>query len=226
MQESRKILLLGAGGHCRSVLDSLTALSCYDRIGLVNKINSEISSVKEKVSFGDILFACPVVGADEDLKRLFQEGYTDAFITVGSIGETSVRRRLYKTLKQIGFHIPNIIDKTSVISSHALLGEGIFVGKNAVVNTNANIGNCAIINTSAVIEHECSIGDFVHVAPGAILGGNVTVGTGTHIGSGSVIRQGIRIGSGSMVGMGSIVVNNIADNVTAYGNPCKEVKNE
>jgi acetyltransferase-like isoleucine patch superfamily enzyme len=77
-----------------------------------------------------------------------------------------------------------------------------------------------------VIEHECNIGEFVHVASGSILSGNVTVGAGTHIGAGSIIRQGICIGEGSMIGIGSVVVKNIGDYVTAYGNPCREVKHE
>jgi sugar O-acyltransferase (sialic acid O-acetyltransferase NeuD family) len=226
MPENRKILLLGAGGHCISVLDSLFTMSCYDTVALIGKGEStKIEQAKDSEML-DTLLGCSIIGGDHDLERLFLEGYTDAFVAVGSIGDVSLRMKLYTLIKQIGFHIPNIIDKSSVVSPYATLGEGIFIGKNAVVNAEARIGNCAIINTSAIIEHECFVGDFVHVASGSILSGNVHIDKGTHIGTGCMIRQGIHIGKDSMIGMGSVVLRDFGTKVTAYGNPCKEVKHE
>ena len=214
MQESKKLLLLGSGGHCKSVLDSVIALLEYESIGIIDK------------NIGEHLMGIPIIGNDEDLAQLFLSGYTHAFIAVGSIGDVSVRKRLYQTIKKIGFHIPNIIDPTSGVSKHAILGEGIYIGKQSVVNAESNIGNGAIVNSSCVIEHDCVIGDFVHVAPGSILCGQVVVNNDTHIGAGSIIKQGVHIGSNTMIGMGSVVLNDISTNVTAYGNPCKEVKCE
>lgn len=222
MVQNRKILLLGAGGHCLSVLDSLKSLGLYEKIGLVVKDSSDMDEAVKSSGLRDI----EIAGCDDELSNLYEQGFTDAFITVGSIGNTSIRQKLYQKIKQIGFHIPNIIDKTAVVSFDVELGEGIYVGKKAVINTGSSIGNCAIINTMALIEHECRIGEFVHVAPGSILCGNVTVGKNTHIGAGSIIKQGITIGSDSMIGMGSVVVSPVGSRVVAYGNPCKEVKHE
>ena len=224
MPESRKLLLLGAGGHCRSVLDSLLSLSIYQEIGLVDNQYRETSKA-DTVPY-NILSECKYMGGDDSLERLFSEGYTEAFITVGSIGNVTVRKNLYTKLKQIGFRIPNIFDKSSTVSRYSILGEGIYVGKNAVVNANAQIGNCVIVNSSSVIEHDCIIGDFVHAASGCILCGNVQVEKETHIGAGSVIRQGIHIGAETIIGLGSVVVKDIGSNVVAYGNPCIEVEHE
>lgn len=220
--QSKKILLLGAGGHCRSVVDSLLSMSCFDEIGLIDN-NVNILTEKEECDPQDILKECPLIGGDEDLERLFLKGYTNAFITVGSIGNVTVRRKLYDRLKQIGFHIPNIIDKSSQVSRYAILGEGIYVGKNSVINAGAKIGSCSIINTASVIEHQCEIGEFAHIAPGSVLCGDVKIGANSHIGAGSVLKQGVHIGNGAMIGMGSVVLKDIRDYVTAYGNPCKEV---
>jgi sugar O-acyltransferase (sialic acid O-acetyltransferase NeuD family) len=226
MPENRKILLLGAGGHCKSVLDSLLALSYYETVGLIEKQERGPSNNDGKNRSSENFMGVSVVGTDDDLQRLFLEGYTDAFITVGSIGDVSLRKKLYSKIKQIGFLIPNIIDPSSVISPYSSMGEGVYVGKNAVINADTEIGNCAIINTASILEHECKIGDFVHIAPGSILSGGVWVDEGTHIGTGSVVKQGVRIGAYTMIGMGSIVLNDIRSRVTAYGNPCKEVENE
>ncbi|HWT73649.1 MAG TPA: acetyltransferase [Mobilitalea sp.] len=219
MSNYKNILLLGAGGHCLSVLDSLMELAWYDKIGVVDKNYSS-----ENAGNCNPCLEKFMVGDDSDLPRLFSEGYTNAFITVGSIGNTSSRRKLYLLLKQIGYQMPNIIDCNGVVSKNASLGEGIYVGKNAVINAFSEVGNCAILNTSSTIEHECKIGDFVHIAPGCTLCGNVQVEEDTHIGAGSVIKQGIHIGKNTMIGMGSVVLGDIKSGVTAFGSPCKEVK--
>jgi sugar O-acyltransferase (sialic acid O-acetyltransferase NeuD family) len=221
MSEVKKILLLGAGGHCLSVIDSLLSSYHYETIGIIEK-----EKVDHISGSNNYIMDTPIVGCDEDLVKLHFQGYTDAFVTVGSVGDVSLRKRLYQLAKDIGFHIPNIIDKSSVVSQYTVLGEGVYVGKNAVINSHVKIGNCVIINTSSVVEHECVLQDFVHIAPGSILNGNVQVGEYTHIGAGSTIKQGIHIGVGSIIGMGSVVLNCIGDSVTAYGNPCREVKHE
>lgn len=215
MAQSRKILLLGAGGHCMSVLDSLMALDQYTDIAIIDKSNNTSN-----------ILGVPVIGVDDDLERLYEEGYTDAFITVGSLGDTSIRRKLYNKIKDIGFNIPNIIDNSSIVSKFVSIGEGNYIGKNAVINVGASIGNCTLINTSSTIEHECTINDFVHISPGSVLCGNVIIEADTHIGAACVIRQGLSIGYNTIIGLGSVVVSNINSNTMAYGNPCKEVKHE
>lgn len=206
-----KLLLIGAGGHCRSVLDCVLSSGAYDVIGIVNDERAAVLGVS-------------VVGSDGDLASLFKKGWTDAFITVGSVGNTATRRRLFEMIKQIGFAVPSIVDNTAAIARGTQIGEGVFVGKKAVVNTGAALGCCSIINTGAIVEHDCLVGDFSHISPGAVLCGQVRIGHDTHIGAGTVIRQLISIGNHVLIGAGSIVVKNISDGKTAFGNPCKIVE--
>ncbi len=213
MGSNRKIILLGAGGHCLSIIDTLLSSYQFEKIGIVDKDNYKNGM--------DQIMGVPVLGGDEILSSLFQDGYTDAFIAVGSVGDYDIRKRLYQQIKEIGYHIPNIIDKTSTVSKFAILGEGIYIGKNAVVNAYANIQNMVILNTSCTIEHGCRIEPYAHVAPGSVICGNVQIGYGTHIGAGSVIKQGLQIGADTMVGVGSIVLADIGSQLVAYGNPCQ-----
>ncbi len=207
----KKIVLIGGGGHCRSVADCLVSLEIYDEIGIVEKEAGAGSGVQ----------GIDIIGMDADLQRLFDEGWRYAFVTIGSVGNTLGRRKILQNLKEIGFEIPNIIDRTAVIGKDVILGEGIFVGKNAVINAGTTIGDCAIINTGAVVEHDCKIGDFAHISSGAVLCGEVNIGDDTHVGAGTVIRQQIKVGSKVLLGIGSVVVKNVPDSVTGYGNPCK-----
>ncbi|PHS31927.1 MAG: serine acetyltransferase [Alkaliphilus sp.] len=210
----KKILLIGGGGHCKSVVDSLLQTNQYSEIGIIDK----------KENIGILTLSIPVIGCDDDLSKLYGEGYRYAFITVGSIGNTKLRTKLFEMIEKIGFEIPSIIDDTAIVSKHVRIKKGVFVGKNAVINAGTFIGKGAIINTSATIEHDCKIEEFTHIAPDAVLCGEVQIGANTHIGARSVVKQQSKIGANTIIGMGSVVLKDVKEDIIAYGNPCKEVK--
>ena len=93
---NKKILLIGGGGHCKSVLDSLLELNEYAEIGIVDK----------KENLGKSVMGVPVVGCDDDLPALFRDGYRYAFVTLGSIGNPTLRIKLFNLLSEIGYEIP------------------------------------------------------------------------------------------------------------------------
>ncbi|WP_414151378.1 acetyltransferase [Acetobacterium carbinolicum] len=208
-----RILLIGGGGHCKSVLDSLLNLSHYDEIRIIDK--------KENV--GNKILSIDIIGTDDDLVRLFKEGYKNAFVSVGSIGNTSHRRKIFELVEIIGFNTPNIIDSSAIVSENAIVNKGIFIGRNAIINADATINTGAIINTGSIIEHNCFIDKFAHISPGAVLCGDVTVGENTHIGAASVLKQQVTVGRDTVIGMGSVVICDIGNNSVAYGNPCSVV---
>lgn len=211
--ESKKILLVGGGGHCASVLDCLLDMNQFDAIGIIDPKGPDVEKTLN----------IPVVGADDDLERLRREGWNYAFVTLGSVGNTTLRRKLSGKLQSLDYRIPNIIDPTAVIARDVILEKGIFIGKRAVVNARSRIEEGAIVNTAAVIEHDCEIGAFAHISPGCTLCGGVRVGADSHIGAGSVVRQLITIGDRVLAGSGSNIVKPLPDDVVAYGNPCKVV---
>lgn len=210
----KKLILIGGGGHCKSVLDSLLGLNEYKEIAVIDR--------RENV--GSNVMGFPIIGSDDDLSTLFAEGYKYAFITVGSIGNPALRIKLFNLLSEIGFEIPSIIDLSAKVSSYATISKGVFVGKQSIVNAGTIVNVGAIINSGCIIEHDCRIGAFSHISPGAVLGGEVVVGDNSHIGLNATVKQQVSIGSDSIIGMGSTVLQNIQDGIMAYGNPCKEVK--
>ena len=210
----RKILLVGGGGYCKQVINILEKLDQYDRIGIVEKQGCE-----ETTTAG-----YEIVGYDEDLPELFRNGWDSAIVTVGSVGNTQIRRKAFQTLQKIGFTIPSVVDPTAQIARTATIGEGSIIHQLAVLDADACVGACSIINKGSILSHDCRIGDFVHVSPGCILLGNVTVGNDSHIGAGATVREGISIGNDVMIGMASVVVKDIADSTVAFGNPCKVVR--
>lgn len=212
--EKSRILLIGGGGHCRSVLDCMLELDEYDEIGIIER-----GEYGKKGPFG-----IPVIGSDSDLPSLFDSGWINSAVTLGSVGCPNSRQAIFRRLEEIGFLLPSIISVSSEIGREVCLGKGVFIGKRAVVNSGTRIGQCAIINTGAIVEHNCTIESFAHISPGAILCGGVSVGENSHIGAGAVARQQVKIGKNSIIGAGSVVVQDIPDGVEAYGNPCQVVK--
>ena len=209
-----KILLLGGGGHCKVILDSLLKINQYTEIGIVDPY----------IKKGDKILGVSVVGCDEDLSDLYDAGYREAFISLGSIGNTRVRKNIYKMLKELRFNVVTIIDPSADVSQFANIEEGSYIGKNALINAGASIAACSIINTGAIVEHDCYIGMFTHVAPGAVVCGNVKLGENVHVGAASVIKNGIVIGDDVMIGAGSAIVNHIDCNMIAYGNHMSVLK--
>jgi len=204
---SNKIVLIGGGGHCKSVINTLCRLRTYDEIAVIDKDYPQIKNV----------FEIPIVGNDDKLLELKEQGYHDAFITVGSIKSTLLRHSLFEKAICLGFHVPCIVDTSAQVSKYAALEEGVFVGQNAVINAGTRISKMAIINTGAIIEHECTIGDYSHISVGAKLCGNVSVGNDVLIGAGAIVIQNVNIGNSVLVGAGSTVLRDVSENQTVVG---------
>ncbi|WP_408072043.1 acetyltransferase [Butyrivibrio sp. JL13D10] len=206
-----KIVFIGGGGHCKSVIDA----------ALRSKQFTKIYITDAELEAGTKILGCEVVGPDDKLPELFKEGITKAFITVGFIKPNDLRSRLYDMAKKMGFSFPDIVDPSAVVSDFAQLGSGVFVGKNAVINAGAIIGNNAIINTGAIVEHDCVVGEGAHIAIGAKLCGECKVGAGTLIGAGATVLQGIEIGDNAVIGAGAVVTRNVGSSCTSVGIPAR-----
>ena len=188
----KKILLVGAGGHAESCIDVLEKEKKFKIIGLVDN--------KKKI--GSKILDYRVVGQDKDLKILKKKA-NYALVTIGQIGVTSIRKKIFLKLKKLGFKIPTIISSKSYVSKYSNIGEVTIIHHGAVVNTSANIGTNCIINTKALIEHNSIIGDHTHIATAAIINGNVEIGEECFIGSSSTIRNNIKIKKQTFVKMGA-----------------------
>lgn len=214
--DNRRLLLIGGGGHCKSVLDSVYRSGYFEETGIID------SNKKT----GEMILDTPVVGTDVDLEKL-SEKYSYAFVTVGSVGNTAIRRKLYTYVKMLGYKIPNIIDPSASIAMNCQLGEGIFAGKHVVINSSASIENGAIINTAAIIEHDSYVGAFTHVSPGAVVCGNVKIADDVHVGANSTIIQGKNVRSNIVIGAGSVVTKDLTMPGIYVGVPanrCEEAK--
>ena len=174
-----ELVLVGGGGHCKSVIDTAKRMNCFEEIVITDPI----------VKRGTKVLGCSVVGTDDCLAELHQQGIEFAFVTVGSVGVNPFREIIADKVKSLGYHFPVIIDPTAIVSDSAIIGEGTFIGKNVVINAEVKIGKHCIINTGAIIEHECIVGDYTHISVGTTLCGEVVVRESCMIGAGTTVIQ-------------------------------------
>ncbi len=207
----RRIMLIGGGGHCRSIIDCAKRMCVFDEIGIIDTLDKGYNDV-------------PVIGCDDDISQLTKKGWLEAIISVGSIGNTNARRKIYDLICKNGISLTSIIDPSAIIAEDVEIGEGTFIGKGVIINSGSRIEKCSIINTNAVVEHDCFVGEFSHISSGSILCGHVTIGSDSHVGAGSVLRQQITIGNRVLLGIGSVVTKDISSDMQAYGNPCRVKK--
>jgi len=204
-----EILILGCGGHAKSVSDSALAAG----IGITGYVDD--LATPEGFSYRGI----GIIGSDADLPDLYTKGYRDAFIGVGYIGEGRIREQLQAQLTGLGFHLVSVIDPSAAIAVDVIVEDGVFIGKNAIINAAANLGMCAIINSGAIVEHECSIGDFTHISVGSVICGGVSIGKSCFIGANATVLPGLSIGDHSIVGAGAVVTKDIQADSIAVGVP-------
>ena len=126
MKEKKKLILIGAGGHCNSCIDVIESMGQYKIAGLVEKDKT----------LNDENLGYPIIGTDSDLDELRKE-YSLALITVGQIKSSEIRVKLFHLLKKLNFTLPIIISPNAYVSKYAQVGEGSIILHNSTINANA-----------------------------------------------------------------------------------------
>lgn len=192
---SEPLLLIGCGGHARSLIDVVESSGRWHVLGLVG--------LAEQV--GEEVLGYPVLGCDQDLPSLSQQ-CAHALLAVGQIGYSTQRQRLGVELKRLAFSLPVVISSRAHVSGHAQLGAGTSVGHGVIVNAGACVGDHCILNSNALIEHDAVIGDYCHISTGALVNGGAKIGTGSFIGSGAVLREGLNLPPQTVISSGKRVM--------------------
>ncbi|MEH6469995.1 MAG: acetyltransferase [Halopseudomonas sp.] len=202
---TKKLIILGSGGHAHVLIDCLRALG-KTPLGIIdpNKQRGESS-----------LFGLPVLGGDEAVFD-YSPDETMLINGIGAMPGTNLRQTLYQRFSEAGFSFVTVVHPNAYVAEDAVLAEGVQVMAGAVIQAGSQLGNDCIVNTGACIDHDCRIAAHGHISPGATLCGNVQLGEHVHIGSGAVIIQGLNIGANSVIGAGAIVTKTIGADMMVY----------
>ena len=195
------IVLVGGGGHCKSVIDVIESEAKFNIIGIIDTAEN----------IGKKVLGYEIIGSDDDLAEVFTS-CKNAVVTVGQIKSSEPRKRLSALLKEIGFILPTVVSPLAYLSKHASVGEGTVVMHHALINAGATVGKNCIINTKALVEHDATIGDHCHISTASVVNGGVVVQDGTFFGSNATSKEYIVIGENSIIGGGTRVMRSLEKN--------------
>jgi sugar O-acyltransferase (sialic acid O-acetyltransferase NeuD family) len=205
------VLIIGAGGHGRVVLDILHAVGTYNPIGFVDA---------DPALSGTTIGGLPVLGPTNLLPKLRKQVQGG----IVAIGDNRMRLRYAALMAEHQIPLINAIHPTAAVSASASIGRNIVLCAGAIVGTEAILADSVIVNSNAVVEHECVIGPGAHIAPGALLAGRVRIGDAAFIGLGAKIIQCLSIGDGAVIGAGAVVLRDVPTQATAIGIPAQVIK--
>ena len=191
----KPLLLIGCGGHARSLIELVESTGEWQIYGLVG--------LPEQI--GSRVLGYSVIGCDDDLPRLKVE-CPSALLAIGQLQDSAPRVRLAKHLGQFGFQFPVLISPHALVSRYAQVGDGTTLGHGVIVNAGAVVGDHCIINSRSLIEHDVHIGHYCHVSTGVLVNGGVQIGSCSFIGSGAMIREGLTLPSRTVISAGKRVM--------------------
>jgi len=212
----RPVVILGAGGHARVVVDALRSRGERDIVALLDY---------DRTLHGSMLDGVRIVGSDECLADYPPTSY-DVVVAAVGFGRRVVRYALLEQVRALGYQIATVVHASATVSPHATIGAGAQVMAGAIVNPGARVGDDTILNTGAVVEHDCIVGRGAHLAPRALLGGRVIVGDMAQLGLGCVILPGLTVEAGAVIGAGAVVTRNVIEHTTVVGIPARPLTRE
>jgi sugar O-acyltransferase (sialic acid O-acetyltransferase NeuD family) len=213
--EMKKVIIVGAGGFGREVLDVIEAINeskpTWDFLGFVDD-NPELQ--------GSECRGYKVLGGVESIRKLTGE----AIVAIVAVGNNSVRKSIVRRIEQHGGGFCTLIHPAARVTRYVKIGKGVIITAGCVLTTNIKIANHVIVNIGCTVGHDVILEDYVNLNPGVHINGSNVIGEGAYVGTGAVTIQDISIGRWSVVGAGAVVIRDIPERTLAVGVPAKPVK--
>ena len=210
----KNLVLIGGGNQAHYTIDIIEKENKYKIIGIIDSVHN----------IGTDRFGYKIIGRQENLIELIKEYNIDVGII--SIGDNWSRYYVYnKIVEQVpNFEFANAIHPSVIIGNNVKLGIGVVAMAGVIFNPKSTIGDFTFFATRSQIEHDCVIENFASISAGSVTGGYVKLGKFSAITLGVTVIDRIEIGENTVVGSGSLVVKSLPDNVLAYGNPVKIIR--
>ena len=198
-----KLLVIGAGGHAKVVVDTALAAG-HEIAGIVGTPDDP----------ADVL-GFPVSHSADGLQA-------DGFIV--GVGRNDLRAQHFDKYVSRGMQPLALVHPSAIIGTGVRIGRGTVVVGGVVVNAEAEIGDNAILNTGCTVDHDVVIGDHALIGPQAALCGGVAIGTGVLLGAGVTAAPRVCVGEWTTVGAGAAIVDDLPPRTVCVGVPARPIR--
>ena len=205
MTVRKGLLILGFGGHARSVAD--VALS--SGIKQLLFIDANARDGEQFLGFR--------------ILRSMEGSLTKGWQCLPASGDNMTRKLQVEMAELQNWPLATLVSPTATIGMGSVISPGCFIAHHAHVGPMVTIGQGCIINTRAIVEHDCIVGDYSHISIGTSVAGRSVVGDFCSIFAGSTVIDSLEICSDVIVGGGAVVIRNIQKPGVYVGVPAKRV---
>jgi len=207
---TQPLVIIGAGGHGREVLDVVDAINAgkptFEVLGFLDDGSPDRALIEGR--------GCRVLGGSLDLP--------DGVAYVVGIGTGGHRRAIDERLRERAPESPVLVHPDTTIGPDVELGPGTVVAAGVRMGNHIRIGRHVHVNMNCTVHHDAVLQDHVTLSPGCHVNGNVTLGAGSFLGTGAVVIQGRTVGADATIGAGAVVVRDVPGGVTAVGVPARQ----
>lgn len=208
INQSQSLVIVGAGGHAKSVCD------------IAMELGYPVECFIDSKKSGESLLGFPIRSSVSELGKLHFFSFAIA------IGDNQVRKRIAnELLKEIEINnFPSLVHPRATISRFSKIGAGSVMMAGSLLGPNSSVGQFSILTTQSSLDHDSEMLDFSILCPGSMTGGRVKIGNLCMVGMGAMIKDQVQLGDGCAVGANSFVYHDVEPNHLVYGSPAQFVR--
>lgn len=211
LTKNLKMLIIGAGGFAKEVLEILKQRNEVDQVVFFDDIARSENIIYDEFK---------VLGSINEAKEYFIET-SDKRCYIG-IGKPVLRSKVFEKFKAIGGDFESLISPFSYVGHYdTIIGKGCSIMTGAIITNSVTIGNGCLINLNVTIGHDSTIGKFTEISPGANISGKCIIGDFVSIGTNATVLPNIKVGNNVTIGANSVITRDVPDNCLVMGVPGK-----
>lgn len=207
------MLLIGAKGHAKEIIDVLDQCSTLKDVSLFDDISKDLPAKL----YGRFKIIRTISGVRAEFKK------DRRFIL--ALGCPGIRRKMALRFISLGGILSSVVSPRARIGNFEVhIGAGVNIMTGVMVSNSVTIGEGTLLNANSTVHHDTRIGKYCEISPGANITGRCRIGDFCSIGTGAVILPGVELGDNVVVGAGAVVHRNVKASMVVAGVPAKTIR--
>lgn len=218
MAAAQDVIILGTGGNCVDLLDTIEEINCAaaaDRYRCAGFLDDNSATWGKQICGSEVLG--PLDCAGRFPGALFING-------IGSPANFWKKQEIIARTGVSLDRFATLVHPTASVSRLARLAPGVVIFQHVTITSNVEVQPHVIVLPNSVISHDTSVGAYTCIAGCVCVSGRVRIGTSCYLGSNCSIINDASIGDYCLVGMGSVVIRDVPENSVVVGSPARVIR--